>query len=152
MGLLRRSAPRPSSDPRRPYPAVALGGDYLRRVEQLTLRLAATKERREGAGSAAVVGAGEEFVGYRPYRDGEDLRGLAWDLLARLDRPYVRVTRREAAERWSVLLDTSASMAVGPPGKLQVAAEVVGALASLALRGGAAVEVAASDGSRPLTV
>ena len=138
------------SGARVPYPDVAFAPDYVRRLERLTLRLSAARERREGGGSAAMTGAGEEFVGYRPYRPGEDLRGLAWDLLARLDRPYVRVTRREASERWALLLDTSASMAVGPPGKLQVAAEMTGALACIGLRSGASVEVWASDGGPPL--
>lgn len=133
-----------------PFPDVAFATDFVRRLERLTLRLSSAQERREGSGSAALAGAGEEFVGYRPYRPGEDLRGLAWDLLARLDRPYVRVTRREAAERWAILLDTSASMGVGPPGKLQVAAELAAAIACVGLRAGAGVELRASDGALPL--
>ena len=143
-------APRATREQRVPYPDVAFLPDFVRRLERLTLRLSAARERREGAGSAALTGAGEEFVGYRPYRPGEDLRDLAWDLLARLDRPYVRVTRREAAERWAILLDTSASMGVGPPGKLQVAAELAAAIACVGLRAGARIELRASDGAPPL--
>lgn len=135
-----------------PFPGVVFAPDFVRRLERLTLRLAAARELREGAGSAALAGAGEEFIGYRPYRPGEDLRGLAWDLLARLDRPYVRVTRREAAERWSVLVDTSASMGVGPPGKLQAAAEVAAGIACIGLRAGAGIELRATDGAPPLRV
>ncbi len=133
-----------------PCPGVRFAPDYVRRLERLTLRLAAARERREGLGSAALVGAGEEFVGYRPYRPGEDLRGLAWDLLARLDRPYVRVTRREASERWTILLDTSASMGVGPPGKLQTAAELVGGVVCTGLRVGAAVTLWAGTRTPPM--
>lgn len=148
--MARLRPDRASEDLRVPFPGVAFAGDYVRRLERLTVRLASARERREGRGSAALAGAGEEFVGYRPYRPGEDLRDLAWDLLARLDRPYVRVTRRESAERWAILLDTSGSMGVGPPGKLQVAAEVAGALACIGLRSGASVELRASDGAPPL--
>lgn len=124
-----------------PCPGVELGPAFARRLEQLLLRIEAARERREGSGRAGLSGGGEEFVGYRPYRPGEDLRQLDWDLYARLDQPYVRTTRREAAEHWAVVLDTSASMGVGPPGKLQHAAEVAAALASLGLRQGARVQV-----------
>jgi uncharacterized protein (DUF58 family) len=141
------AAAQPES--RTPYPGVAFASDYVRRLERLTLRLSAAGERREGAGSAALAGGGDEFVGYRPYRPGEDLRQLAWDLLARLDRPYVRVTRREAAERWALLIDVSASMGVGPPGKLQAAAELAGAVACAGLRRGARIELWSSDGAAP---
>jgi len=135
--------------PHLPCPTVAFGGDYVRRLERLTLRLAAARERREGAGSAALAGGGDEFVGYRPYRPGEDLRRLDWDLFARLDRPYVRLTRREAAEHWSVFVDASGSMGIGPPGKLQAAAELAGAFTCVALRSGATVEVVASGEGGP---
>lgn len=135
--------PRAARTP--PWPAVRFAPDFLRRVERLLVRLAGARERREGAGRSAILGAGEEFVGYRPYRPGEDLRALDWSLLARLDRPFVRVTRREAGERWAVLVDASASMGVGPPGKLQRAAEVACALACLGLRVRARVRVLVSS-------
>lgn len=122
---------------------------FARRLERFALRVSAARERREGAGSAALAGRGEEFVGYRPYRPGEDLRPIDWNLYARLDRPYVRVTRREASESWEVLVDTSASMGVGPPGKLQACAELACALASIALRQGArtTIHLAGAGGS-----
>jgi len=129
-----------------PCPGVAFGADYLVRLERLTLRLSAARLRREGGGGARLSGTGEEFVGYRPYRLGEDLRRLDWDLFARLDRPYVRVTRREAAEHWSIHVDASASMGVGPPGKLQAAAELAGAVAALGLRGRAQVRTVVGAG------
>ena len=123
---------------------MSFSDDLLRRVEALLVRLSAARELREGAGSASLLGHGEEFAGYRPYRPGEDLRQLDWSLFARLDRPFVRVTRREAGETWAVLLDASASMGVGPPGKLQRAAECALALSSLGLRFGARVRLLVS--------
>ncbi len=128
-----------------PCPMVVLGPEYIRRLERLSLRFAAGLERREGAGRAGLLGSGEEFVTSRPYRPGEDLRQLDWDLLARLDRPYIRVSRREAAESWSIWIDTSASMGVGPPGKLQMAAEVAGGIAAAGLQVGARVELLAGS-------
>lgn len=124
-----------------PCPDVRFAPDYLGRLERLGARLSAARQRREGGGAARLAGGGEEFVGYRPYRAGEDLRQLDWDLFARLDRPYVRISRREAAELWTIHVDASASMGVGPPGKLQKVAEVAGAIASLALRGRAEAQI-----------
>ena len=122
-----------------PAAGVRFEADFLPRVERCVARLASAVQRAEGAGSARARGTGEEFEGHRPYRPGEDLRQLDWNLLGRLDRPFVRVTRREAREHWRVLVDTSGSMGVGPPGKLQRAAEVAVALACLGARAGARV-------------
>lgn len=132
------------------HPEVRFGEDFARRLELFCPRLRAARERREGAGAARFSGAGEEFAGFRPYRPGEDLRQLDWNLLARLDRPFVRVTRREASERWAILIDGSASMGVGPPGKLQRAAELSCALGMLAVAQGASVGISVSADPEPL--
>ncbi len=128
-----------------PSAHVRFAPDFAARVGSLVARLAGA-ERREGRGRNTFLGAGEEFVGHRPYRPGEDLRGLDWNLLARLDRPYVRVMRREASERWAVLLDASASMGVGVPGKLSCAAQVAAAVAAAGLRAGVHVRVLTTSG------
>ena len=127
-----------------PCPGVRFDEGILSRVGRLVLRIRAARTRREGAGAGRLAGVGEEFVGHRPYRPGEDLRRLDWNLYARLDQLHVRLTRREASESWLILLDTSASMGVGPPGKLQRGAEVALALSSIGQRGGARVRVLAT--------
>lgn len=132
-----------------PAPGVVFDGAFARRLEGLHLRLKGSAERREGAGVGAGAGGGLEFAGYRPYRPGEDLRRLDWNLLGRLDRPFVRIARRESSERWAVLVDTSASMGVGSPGKLQWAAEVTAGLAAVGLDAGASVLVVPSGDAEP---
>ena len=139
-----RSVPLPS-------PAVSFGPDVLDRLGRLAVRVS-SQRGREGAGSARLMGVGAEFVGYRPYRPGADLRQLDWNLYARLRRPFVRTTRREASEHWCVLLDTSASMGVGVPGKLQCAAELAVALAVIGSRGGAVVDLLPSEGAAAVRV
>ena len=124
-----------------PSPGVRFAPDFLGRLRRLVARLASQRERREGEGRARLFGVGSEFVGYRPYRSGEDLRALDWNLLARLGRPFVRVAAREASEDWSVVLDSSASMGVGRPGKLQLGAELALAVAALGLARRATVEL-----------
>ncbi len=110
---------------------------FVRRLERLVSRLVAARTRGDGAGRSRLVGAGDELVGHRPYRAGDELRHLDWNLLARLERPFVRVHRREAGERWAILLDTSGSMGLGHPGKLQLAAETATGLAFVGLAAGA---------------
>jgi uncharacterized protein (DUF58 family) len=130
-------------------PRVAFPPGFMRRIEQFAPRVAALRERREGAGGARLEGAGLEFVGRRPYRPGDDPRRIDWELLARDDRPWIRVLHREAAERWAIVVDVSGSMGVGPPGKLQSAAEVALALAAVAVRSRAMVSLHLTDGAAP---
>ncbi|MFN0244878.1 MAG: DUF58 domain-containing protein [Planctomycetota bacterium] len=115
--------------------------DYAHRLARAKSRVRGVRERTEGRGPAGLLGAGEEFVGFRPYALGEDLRQLDWSLLARSDRAYVRVMRRESSEHWLVRLDATASMGAGVPSKLQLGAELALALGALGLDAGASVRV-----------
>jgi len=134
------------ANPPLPCPGVRFEPGFARRLEALAARAALARERREGAGVPSRLNSGAEFVGYRPYTRGDDLRALDWDLWARARRPWVRVARQDAGERWLVRLDASASMGVGPPGKLQRAAEVSAGIASLGARIGAEVRIVAAAG------
>ncbi len=129
----------------RTSPRVRFAADFPRRLESFTSQFVAARERRGGARAGRATGEGAEFVGYRPYREGEDPRRIDWNLLARLDRPFVRVTRREIGGDWLVLVDASASMSLGLPGKLQRAAESAAAIACVGLRAGARVRVLVSN-------
>jgi hypothetical protein len=130
-----------------PAPGVRFDGRFATRLEGVEGRFRALQLRREGSGGARLAGPGEEFIGHRPFREGEDPRNLDWNLFARFDQPFVRVFRREASERWAVLLDTSASMGLGAPGKLQVAAEVAAGLGAIALAAGARLTFITTGGS-----
>jgi uncharacterized protein (DUF58 family) len=131
--------PRSTLDPAR----VAFAADFLARLERLVAEVSAARGREDAASRARSGGGGDEFAGHRPYQPGEDLRDLDWELYARLERPFVRLRQREAGERWTVACDTSASMGLGEPGKLQLAAEVATAIASCGLAAGATTELVA---------
>lgn len=123
---------------------VVLGPEYAERVRRFAAAFAAQRARAASAsGAARRAGGGDELVGHRPLRAGEDARDLDVELYARLERPFVRERRAEAGERWAIVLDTSRSMGVGAPSKLQLAAEAAGALAACGLRSGARVELCA---------
>ena len=70
-----------------------------------------------------------EFVDYRPYQPGDDFRRVDWNIYGRLGSLQVKVT--EGRERADVLLvlDCSASMTFGAPSKLDLARQLVAALA-----------------------
>jgi len=127
---------------------VVLGGSFRERLERFAATVRASAARDEGRAGIAP-GQGVELEGHRPYREGEDLRDLDWELLARLGRPWVRVRRQERGERLALALDTSASMAVGSPSKLEHACELAAALALATVTGGGSAEVFAhgADGS-----
>lgn len=143
---VRDGAEPPAAGVSLPSPGVQFAPGFAARVGRLSARLSAARNRREGAGRSRLFGVGAEFVGFRPYRPGEDLRQLDWSLYARTRKPFVRIARREASEAWAILLDTSASMGVGRPGKLQLGAEVAAGLVALAQRVGASVTLLAGGG------
>ena len=130
------------AEPKLPSPTVEFTSALLQRFGAFSARLAATREREEVGRRRALSGVGDEFVGHRPYRPGEDLRQLDWTLFARLDRPFVQIRRPSAREMWIVAVDASASMGVGTPGKLQSAAEAAAATMAMGLRIGATIALA----------
>ena len=139
--------PAPRVQATLPAPGVRFDERFATRLEGLEGRFRALKLRREGVGGARLSGPGEEFLGHRPLREGEDPRNLDWNLFARFDQPFVRVFQREASEHCGVLLDTSASMGLGSPGKMQVIAEVAAGLAVIASAAGARLTLIAAEGS-----
>ena len=128
-----------------PYPGAQAPPDLGARLEDLSVTFRRRQAQAEGAGQDWGVGRGQEFVGYRPYRAGEDARALDFTLLARLGKPFVRVTRPEAQQTVTVLIDRSASMAVGPPGKWQSAVEVAVAATHVLATAGAEIRILHGD-------
>lgn len=76
-----------------------------------------TNRRVEGAYSGRHVakrrGGAGEFVDYREYSPGDDLRKLDWKALARTGRTYLKLFQDETDLRCTLVLDTSGSMAQG---------------------------------------
>ncbi|MFI7611609.1 DUF58 domain-containing protein [Nonomuraea terrae] len=111
--------------------------------ERLLLRLEWKVVRRldgrlQGAHRTAYRGSGIDFTGLRPYNDGDDARHIDWNVTARLDEPHLRVFTEDRELTVWLVLDRSASMAAGRPGrgKHDVLAELALVLARLFGRGG----------------
>ncbi len=78
-------------------------------------------------------GESVEFADYRPYVVGDDLRFLDWNILARLDRLFLKLFLEEEDLHVGVLLDVSKSMDWGKPSKGLYAKRVAAALAYIGL-------------------
>lgn len=90
-----------------------------------------------------------EFADFRNYSDGDDLRHLDWNVLARLETPVLRTYQDEEDLILYLVVDNSASMKFGEPEKAEVAAKVAAALGTIALIGGDAVRLLNGSHSAP---
>ena len=132
---LRSVPPPPDRTPERPGPgpvppAVLRSLDLavMRRVESLV----------PGEHLTPQVGGGTDLAMIRPYRPGDDVRHIDWNVTARMQEPHVRVHVGERALTAWLLLDVSASMTFGTAErrKADVAEGVALAIGHVATRRG----------------
>jgi len=89
-----------------------------------------------GEHRSRLKGSSVEFSDYREYEPGDDFRHIDWNIYYRLDRLFVRLFTEEQSKSLSVLVDTSESMSVGNPSKVEYAKSLGAALVYVALWGG----------------
>lgn len=90
----------------------------LARVRHLHLRARVlTDALLQGEHRSRRVGQAIEFAGYQEYLPGLDLRRLDWRVLARADRLVVKTFETETELPITVVLDLSADLATGAPGR-----------------------------------
>jgi uncharacterized protein (DUF58 family) len=111
--------------------------------ERLLLRLEWRVVRRldghlAGGYRTAHRGTGTDLAGLREYVEGDDARHIDWNVTARLNEPQLRVFNEDRELMVWLVLDRSASMTVGAPGrgKHDVVSELALVLARLFGRGG----------------
>ena len=102
-------------------------------------------ERRSNA-----KGSGMEFLDYREYQPGDDVRHLDAHLFARTGGHYVRQYAVYQQLPITIIVDGSASMNFGAPTKFDFARGLASALAFVGLAGGDAVQAAVHSGGRLL--
>src|SRR5215207_1637631 len=105
--------------------------------------------RVQGSHRTPYRGAGLDFTGLRPYVEQDDARHIDWNATARLDEPQVRQFTEDRELTVWLVLDRSASMTVGAPGrgKADVLAELAMVVARLFGRGGNRVGALLFDGA-----
>src|SRR6185437_13114557 len=126
----------PPSPPPPPGPARTATERLLLRLEWRVLRR--LEGRVAGGYRTAHRGAGIDLAGLRPYADGDDARHIDWNVTARLNEPQLRVFNEDRELTVWLVLDRSASMTVGAPGrgKQDVLSELAVVLARMFSRGG----------------
>jgi uncharacterized protein (DUF58 family) len=107
---------------------------FRRRLERLAIRTRQTLAwRAVGEHRSPRQSPSREFVDFRPYSQGEDLRYLDWNTYARLGELVTRLGEVSTELTVHVLVDTSASMNWGDPNKLWYARRLAAALGYLSL-------------------
>ena len=145
---LRIVPPAPDRTPERPGPGPvppqvlrSLDLAVMRRVESLI----------PGEHLTPQVGGGTDLAMIRPYRPGDDVRHIDWNVTARMREPHVRVHVGERALTAWLLLDVSASMTFGTADrrKADVAEGVALAVGHVATRRGNRLGVLAFGDGEP---
>ncbi len=119
----------------------------LDRLDLLSRKMLAGKlpgERRSKRRGRSV-----EFDDFRSYVPGDDLRHIDWNILARLDKFFIKLFREEEDLALHVVIDASASMDTGTPNKLVYAHRLAMALAYIGLINQNRVSVATFGGPDP---
>jgi uncharacterized protein (DUF58 family) len=108
----------------------------LRQLESLSLAgVEAIVSGFGGQRAGAGVSRGLEFVDYRRYTPGDDLRSIDWNVYARLREVVVKASRSEGHVDLALLLDGSRSMGSGEPPKFRYAQQLAAMLGTVALLG-----------------
>ncbi|MBF0545512.1 MAG: DUF58 domain-containing protein [Candidatus Riflebacteria bacterium] len=89
-----------------------------------------------GSNIGKSVGKSLEFLDYRPYQPGDDLRHLDWGAFARSDSLIVKVFREEINPHVDILIDGSASMDLEGTKKAEAAISLAAFLASASQNSG----------------
>ena len=136
-----RTPDKPGPGPIPPQILRSLDLAVLRRVESLV----------PGEHLTPQVGGGTELALIRPYRPGDDVRHIDWNVTARMREPHVRVHVGERAMTAWLLLDVSASMTFGTADrrKADVAEGVALAVGHVTTRRGNRLGVVALGSGEP---
>jgi uncharacterized protein (DUF58 family) len=120
---------------------------FLRQLERLkVLMRAPVRGGLKGGRRSVKRGQSVEFADFRDYTIGDDLRQLDWNVLARLERLFIKLYVEEEDVTITFLLDASASMESGRPSKLQFAKRAAAALGYIGLASEDRVAVASLGG------
>ncbi|HEX3928364.1 MAG TPA: DUF58 domain-containing protein [Gemmatimonadales bacterium] len=114
--------------------ATRLPPTLLKQVRTLALRgRRATDSLVGGEFRSVFRGTGMEFTDVRPYIEGDDLRHLDWNLLARTGHPFIKLYTETRELTLLLVVDRSRSTGVGDPEpKMSRAVEVAALLALVA--------------------
>ena len=123
----------------------------LARIERMRVNPNRRKTNRSrGEHLSGKGGSSIDFVDYRDYVAGDDIRNVDWNIFARLQRPYLKLFAHEEEMHVVVLLDCSSSMKLEQ--KFERARQIAAAFAVMGLHGGERVSIYAcyQSGAAPV--
>jgi hypothetical protein len=111
-----------------------LDDEFLRKLEKLKIvtRKSARSPQR-GEHRSWQSGEGLEFLDYRKYHPGDDLRYVDWSVYGRLDKLFIKLFHAEKGQTAHILIDMSRSMGSGNPPKDMTAKKIAAALSYICL-------------------
>jgi len=108
--------------------------EFLRQLEKLKIvSRKSTRNPRRGEYRSWQSGEGFEFLDFRKYHLGDDLRYVDWSVYGRLDKLFIKLFHAEKGQTAHILLDTSRSMGSGTPSKDITAKKIAAALSYICL-------------------
>jgi uncharacterized protein (DUF58 family) len=113
--------------------------ELIRKVRRIELRTRGLSNRIfSGEYHSAFKGQGMAFRENRAYQPGDSIRSIDWNVTARMNSPFIKVFEEERELTAMLLVDVSASGAMGSRGGTvrQMAAELSAVLAFSAMQNG----------------
>ncbi len=111
-----------------------LDDGFLKNLEKLKLvTRKGVKGPERGEHKSWHSGEGLEFLDYRNYQPGDDLRYVDWSVYGRLDKLFIKLFHAEENQTIHILLDMSRSMHAGNPNKALNAKRLAAAMSYISL-------------------
>jgi hypothetical protein len=111
-----------------------LDDEFLRKLEKLkVITRKSTRSPQRGEHRSWQSGEGLEFLDYRKYHLGDDLRYVDWSVYGRLDKLFIKLFHAEKGQTAHILLDMSLSMGTGSPPKDITAKKIAAAISYICL-------------------
>jgi len=108
--------------------------EFLKQLEKLKIvSRKSTRNPRRGEYRSWQSGEGFEFLDFRKYHAGDDLRYVDWSVYGRLDKLFIKLFHAEKGQTAHILLDMSRSMDSGTPSKDITAKKIAAALSYICL-------------------
>jgi hypothetical protein len=108
--------------------------EFLKQLEKLKIvSRKSTRNPRRGEYRSWQSGEGFEFLDFRKYHLGDDLRYVDWSVYGRLDKLFIKLFHAEKGQTAHILLDISRSMDSGTPSKDITAKKIAAALSYICL-------------------
>lgn len=136
---------------KQPQMTSLLSNATLARIERMRLNPNRRRTNRSrGEHLSGKGGASIDFVDYRDYVAGDDIRNVDWNIFARLQRPYLKLYAHEEEMHVVVLIDCSSSMKEEQ--KFERARQLAAAFAIMGVYGGERVSIYAcyQSGAAPV--